>query len=417
MDNLQETYHKYREFLSPDLARLLKISGYGLLEVKAQGCYVYCLVNGEVIKFLDLAAGYGVFNLGHRHPAIIGRVKKQLDRQPLSTKVFFNPVMARLAARLAEIAPGDLKFSFFCNSGAEAVEGALKLARLATGRTQIIATENAFHGKTFGALSASGRSTYSAPFKPLLPDIYHVPFGDLLAMKRIISDRTAAVIVEPVQGEGGIHVAPNGYLREIRKLCTQHRALLIVDEVQTGFGRTGKMFACEHWEVQPDIMTLAKALGGGVIPIGCFMATAEVWQAWKGRPTLHTSTFGGNPLACAAGLATIDVLISEDLPRQAALKGNYFLDELRKIAKSYPDIIREVRGLGLMIGVELTEERFGGSIIIEMARQHVIAVYTVYQPKVIRFEPPLIITYDQINQGLIAFNKALARTHDLFYKN
>ncbi|HXE73879.1 MAG TPA: aspartate aminotransferase family protein [Candidatus Nitrosotenuis sp.] len=410
-EELNETLRLYREHLSPDLARLLKISGYGTLETEARGTTV-CDHQGH--EYLDFAGGYGVFSLGHCHPEVVEAVQQQLHRMPLSAKVFLNPLMARLAAELARLAPGRLQYSFFCSTGAEAVEGALKLARLATGRSGFVAAEGAFHGKTLGALSVSGRPLYRDPFAPLLPGVRHVPFGDPAALEQAVDSTTAAVILEPVQGEGGIHPAPPGYLALARRLCSERGALLIADEVQCGLGRTGRMFAVEHFGVEPDIMTLAKALGGGVVPIGAFMGTPEVWKAFAGRPTLHTSTFGGNPLACAAALATLRLLERDDLPRRAAEMGAYMLEGLQGLVARFPDLFLEARGLGLMLGLEMREERFGGAMIMEMSRRRVIAVYTLNQPRVLRFEPPLTVSREEIDRCLEALEASARRTRQMF---
>jgi putrescine aminotransferase len=241
------------------------------------------------------------------------------------------------------------------------VEGALKLARVYTGRTEVISAERSYHGKTLGALSASGRELYKQPFEPLVPDFRQVPFGDLAAMDAAVTGRTAAVILEPIQGEGGVVVPPEGYLREVRRICTERGALFIADEVQTGFGRTGRMFAVEHYGVEPDMMCLAKALGGGVMPLGAFCGTPEVWEPFRSRPWLHTSTFGspgGNPMACAAGIAAIRAFRDEGLSSRAAELGDYFLAQLRQLQEEFPTAIREVRGKGLLLGLEF----FNGQI-------------------------------------------------------
>ena len=258
-----------------------------------KGC-MFGILKG--VEYLDFLGGYGVFSLGHSHPAVIKAVQEQLGKMALSSRVLFNQPQADLAEKLASITPGRLQFTFFCNSGTEAVEGALKLARLATGKTGIIGTLGGFHGKTYGGLSASGREVYRAPFAPLLPEFCHVAFDDVDAVACAINDDTAAVIVEPVQGENGVIVPHDDYLPALRQLCSERGILLILDEVQTGFGRTGKLFAADHYQVEPDIMTMAKALGGGIIPIGAFTATPEVWKAFEPNPLLHSSTFGGNQL-------------------------------------------------------------------------------------------------------------------------
>ncbi len=415
MSTRNEAVHEitrlYRDHVNPDLARVIRITGLGTLEDRAEGARVW---DHEGHEYLDMAGGYGMFSLGHRHPEVVQAVSEQLHRMPMSAKVFLSPVMARLAAALARVAPGALQYSFFCNSGTEAVEGALKLARLATGRTGFVATHGAFHGKSTGGLAVSGRPGYRDPFQPLMPGVEHVPFGDLEALDRAVGPETAGVILEPIQGEGGIHLAPDGYLQGAREICTRKGALLVADEVQTGLGRTGRLFAVQHWGVEPDLMVLAKALGGGVMPIGAIMGTPEVWKAFRGRPLIHTSTFGGNPLACAAGLATLEILERDRLPEQAAESGAWFLARLRELVALYPDLCAEARGLGLMVGLELQEERFGGSIISEMAHQRIVAVYTLNQPKVIRFEPPLAIAREDLERALQALEVSMRRTREVF---
>ncbi len=329
----------------------------------------------------------------------------------LSSKVFFNPRLAELAAKLAEIAPEGLQYSFFSNSGAEAVEAALKFAKAATGREQIIATEGGYHGKTLGALSVTGRDKYRTPVEPLMPGARFVPFGDADAVQAVIGPHTAAVIIEVVQGEGGIHVAPAGYLARLRDLCDQHGTLLIVDEVQTGLGRTGEMFSCVGERVRPDIMTLAKALGGGIMPIGATLGTAEVFSAvFTKNPLFHTSTFGGNPLACAAAIATLEVIEREGLCAKALQRGEQLMAGLRGIQS---DLIAEVRGRGLMVGVEFRMDDVGELVIGQLTKRGIIAAYTLNNPRVIRMEPPLIVSASQIDQAVAAMAEAIAETEAL----
>ena len=249
---------------------------------------------------------------------------------------------------------------------------------------------------------------YRLPFAPLVPDFVHVPFGDIDAVTAALTDNTAAIIVEPVQGENGVIVPTDAYLPALRALCDKQHVLLILDEVQTGFGRTGKLFACQHWGVQPDIMTLAKALGGGVMPIGCFTATPEIWRAFEPNPLLHSSTFGGNELACIAGLAAIDVLLEEHLSEHAAEMGDELIKGVQAVAEKYPGTITEVRGKGLLIGVEFTDHDIASLIIAGFAQQRILAAYTLNNPCVIRFEPPLNITREHIARVLSAFDLAVA---------
>jgi putrescine aminotransferase len=254
-----------------------------------------------------------------------------------------------------------------------------------------------------GSLSASGRPQYKEVFEPLVPDFLHVPFGDISAMAAVVTGETAAIILEPIQGEGGVICPPDGYLRDVRRLCDDKDILLILDEIQTGLGRTGKMFGCDHEDIAPDIMTLAKALGGGVMPIGAFIATPEVFAPFEENPLIHSSTFGGNPLACAAAIAAIDAIIEEDLPAQAAQKGEYLLSKLKDIQAKYPDLIVDIRGKGLTIGVEFADEGYVGSTIYTLQDRGILALHMLNNPKVIRLQPPLIIGYDQIDFFLEAF--------------
>lgn len=408
---IDETIEKYTEYVNPSLASLMRFAGFGDVEWTAQGTRVTDVSGSE---YIDCLGGYGVFCLGHRHPDVVAAVSDQLGKMPLSSKIFFNKPLADLAEAIAKIAPGDLKYSFFCNSGAEAVEAALKAARITTGRSEFVSTVAGFHGKSMGSLSATGRDVYKKPFQPLIPGFDHVPFGDADAAAKVINSNTAAMIVEPIQGEGGIRVPSADYLPKLREICTKNGALLIVDEVQTGMGRTGRMFASEHWGVAPDIMTMAKALGGGVMPIGAMVGTAAVWDAvFSENPLMHTSTFGGNQLACRAALAAIEVTLREKLPERSARMGEIFIGGLRKIMDKYPKALMDVRGMGLMIGIEFTHEDIGELAISGLSRRGVIAAYTLNNPKVIRFEPPLIITEDEIKTVLAALDESVAESLEM----
>ena len=401
---VEETIEKYEKYLNPSVARLFRFMGLARVETKAEG---WIITDSDGREFIDCLGGYGMFCLGHRHPKVVEAVKGALDSIPMCGEILFNRPMADLAERLAEITPGSLQYSFFVNSGTEAVEGALKIARLATGRKKYIAAKNAFHGKTYGSLTATGRDLFRKPFEPLLQNFTHVEFGNIAALEAAIDNETAAVILEPVQGEGGIIVPPDGYLAAVRALCDKTGVLLIADEVQTGIGRTGKWFGVDHEGVTPDIMALAKALGGGIMPIGSFTATPEVWAGLIESPFLHTSTFGGNQMACVAGLATLKVIEEEDLLNRGALAGAYLKKGLEEIQKDYPLVIKEVRGRGMMIGIELTKEGAGGMLMSLMIDSNILIAYTLNNPKVIRMEPPLIMPIEVIDQVLIAFRNAI----------
>ncbi len=403
--NIEETIAKYEKYVNPTLAKLLQFMGLGTVEARAEGVYIWDV---EGNRYLDCLGNFGVFALGHCHPKVVEAVQRQAALLPQTARYFLDKPMADLAALLGELTPGELQYSFFGNSGAEAVEGALKLARLATGKPGVIYTQNGFHGKTLGALSATGRDLFRQPCEPLLPHFKMIPFGEIQALEEAIDDQTAAFIVEPIQGEGGVNVPPAEYLPAVREICNKRGVVLIFDEVQTGLGRTGKLFAAEHSGVAPDIMTLAKALGGGVMPIGAFVARPGLWEPFLENPWIHSSTFGGNPLACVAGVATIEVIQEEGLVDAAARKGERFKREIAKLQQSYPEVIKEVRGQGLLIGMEMTREGAGGYLINELLLKRIIAGFGLNNPKVIRMVPPLIITDEEIDFVLDVLGEAVA---------
>lgn len=406
---VEETISKYEKYINPSQARLFRFMGLASVEGSAEG---WTITDSEGKQFIDCLGGYGMFALGHRNPAVVKAVEDALHTMPMCGKVLFNRQMADLAEKLAEITPGELQYSFFVNSGTEAVEGCLKVARLATKRTKFVAAENAFHGKTMGSLTATGRDLYRDPFKPLLEGFTHVPYGDIEAIKNAVDEETAAVILEPIQGEGGIIVPPDGYLRQVKEVCEAKGALLIADEVQTGIGRTGEWFGVNHDGVTPDLMACAKALGGGVMPIGAIIGTPRAWQGLIEAPFLHTSTFGGNQLACAAGIAAIKYIQEEDLLRRGRETGAYFKAGLEKIMQEYPEVIAQVRGRGMMIGIELTKEGAGGMLMSLMIDKKIIVAYTLNNPKVIRIEPPFIMPVEVVDHVLEEFREAVKMTAD-----
>ena len=307
-----------------------------------------------------------------------------------------------LSKTLSMLTPENLQYVFFCNSGTETVEAALKLARAYNPAKQsIIAATKGFHGKSFGSLSVSAKGEFRRPFGALLPGIEHFPFNDLEALHdkferlRMVGEDVGAVLLEPIQGEGGVNVPSDDYLPGVRKLCDEFGALLILDEVQTGMGRTGKMFCFEHYGVKPDILCLAKAFGGGVIPAGAVIGSRDVFSKLFDNPFLHTTTFGGNPLACAAALATFNVLIEERLPERAARLGARMLEGLKSAAAPFPDIVVDVRGKGLLIAIEFTDDRSGFEFATRLLDRGVLVSGTLVNARVIRIEPPLTIGEDQ----------------------
>ena len=392
------------------LLGLLGFMGLDSAEVEAEGWLVR---SADGREFIDCVAGYGSYNFGHRHPAIVAAVHAQLDRMPMSSKLLLNPLQASLAHKLAEISPGELQYSFISNSGTEAVEAAIKIAKLHTGKPDVISAKNAYHGKTLGSLSTTHREHFQSPFRPLIANFGVVPFGDLDALEAAISDTTAAVMLEPVQGEGGIRVPPAGYLSGVREITKRRNVLFILDEVQTGMGRTGRNFACEREDVDPDIMVLAKSLGGGVMPIGATLGTAEVWDLFQENPLVHTSTFGGNELACAAALAAIDVMIGEDMAQQAEITGSYFLQELKTLQAEFPDVLAEVRGQGMMIGIDCVSKDVCELMIANVIEQRVFIAFALNNPEVLRIEPPLHMPTGVIDEVIRRMRTACEGTRQI----
>lgn len=347
-------------------------------------------------EYIDCSAGHGVANLGHAHPKVAAAVAEQAAKLVTLFETFPNDQRAALMEKLTALTPG-LERVFFCNSGTESVEAAIKFARLSTGRTGIVAAMRGFHGRTLGALSATWNKKYRQAFEPLVPDYSHVPYNNIEALEKAISQSTAAVLLEAVQGEGGVYPADPEYLQAARELCTERGALLVIDEVQSGFGRTGKMFAYQHYDITPDILCVAKSLAGGV-PMGAVLLGPAVKNL---GPGLHGSTFGGNPLSCAAAVAALTAMEEENLPEQAAQKGEYLRAKIR--ALNLP-LVREVRGLGLMIGIELKQKV--APYIKALQEKRIIALNAGLTT--IRLLPPLVITYEQLDMVVAALAEVLA---------
>lgn len=368
-------------------------------------------------EFIDCLGGFGLFNLGWAHPEVVGAVQAQLEKSPLPTQELLDPLRGMLAHLLAEITPGDIQYSFFVNSGTEAVEGAMKLAKLYTRKSGFIAAVRGFHGKTTGSLSLTGKAVFRRPALPLHNNVFHVPFGDAdaveqqLRIAREVGNDIAAVVMEPIQGEAGAIVPPADFWPRLRQLCDEYEVLLIADEVQTGMGRTGKLWGVEHWNVVPDIITSAKALGGGVMPIGAFMSTPKIWSVMNSNPFIHTSTTGGNPLACAAAIAAIHVTLEEGIVEQAAEKGEYFIKQLKEIAKRHTDIYSHITGKGLLIGQHFVNDDVGYAIASGLFKRGVLISGTLNNSRVIRVEPPLVITREEIDTILNRLEDTIQEIH------
>ena len=388
----------------------MKFIGLDSTEVEAKGCII---TDSRGQKFLDCLGGYGTMSVGYSHPRVVEAIQDQVAKQAFSCRILFNQHTANLAKKLAEISPGDLQFCFFCNSGTEAAEAAIKIARKATGRAKLVSANGAYHGKTMGALSISGREKYKTPFAPLVPDCVQIPFNDIAALEAAVDESTAALLLEPIQGENGIVEATDEYLQAARKICDRVGALLVFDEVQTGLGRTGQMWGSDRCGVAPDLMLLAKALSGGCIPIGAIIGTAKTWEIFAENPLIHSSTFGGNPLACRAALAAIEVIESENLVEKSRAQGEKLKAELLRAQREYSDLVKEVRGRGLMLGVEFSHDDIAGLVIAGMAARGVLAAYTLNNATVIRFEPPLIISDEEIALAGNAFRESLEQAREL----
>lgn len=358
-------------------------------------------------EFIDMLAGIGVASLGHSHPEVVAAVREQAGRY-MHAMVYGEYVLepqVRLAARLAEICYPGLDVVYWTNSGTEANEGALKTARKFTGRTRLIAFHGSYHGDTMGSLSVTGRDIYRRPFLPLLPETGFLPFGDFEALSGV-DETVAAVIVEPVQGEGGVKVPPPGWLAALRSRCSVAGALLIFDEVQTGLGRTGRLWAGEHWRVRPDILVLAKALGGG-LPLGAFIGGREVMDTLSHDPPLaHVTTFGGNPVCCAAGLAALEILLRERLTERAEKLGAVIRQRLQQMGERWGGV-RDVRGAGMMIGLELETPCRTARFAADCLQRGVVVGWTLHSDTVIRLLPPLLISPDELSRALDAMESAL----------
>jgi len=404
----RETEENYRNHVHPFALRMLKNAGLDIIEGKRDGAFVYD-ISGE--KYIDCVTGAGIFNAGRHNRDIADGLKKAMDVYDMGGWISIIRERALLAKKLAEITPGNLKYSLFCCGGGEAVEVAIKLARAHTDRTDIVCMENSYHGVTGFALPATGRDVYKTPFEPLTPGYRHVEFNNIGAVKDAVTEQTAAVLVEPVQGEGGIVPADDDFLAGLRAVCDEQGAVLIFDEIQTGLGRTGKMFCAEHSGVTPDIMVLAKSLSGGMYPLSCAVFTEDISDFLMAHPFTIINSFGGTSLACLAALATIEYIEKNNLPAKAEALGRHFMGGLAGLKQAYPELIRDVRGKGLMLGMEFFDESIGPRMAYQLKQNGVISIYTFNNPNIIRIMPTLVITKDEVDLVLNAFDLSLREIH------
>ncbi len=371
-------------------------------------------------EYIDCLGGYGMMDLGWSHPDVVAAVRAQLARTPMPSQELIDPLRGVLARLMADITPGDIKYSFFCASGTESIEGAIKLAKMYTKKNGFIVAVKAFHGKTMGSLSMMGKADYRQPPGTLYGGpVYHVPFGDAAAVEKQleicakVGIDIAAVLMEPIQGEAGGIVPPDDFWPRVREVTRRYGVLLIADEVQTGLGRTGKLWGLDHWNVTPDILAVAKSLGGGVMPISAFCANEEIWQCMMyPNPFIHTTTTGGGALACSAAIAAINVTLREKLWEQAAAKGEYIMPKLNALATQYPQIYDAhypaITGKGLLIGQHFVTPEIGFQVASGLFKRGVLVAGTLTSAHTIRIEPPLVITYPQIDEVLNRLSDTLA---------
>jgi putrescine aminotransferase len=399
-----ESYERYynRGFITYRKS-VTQAGQFAALEWSGQGALLKDLLGRE---YIDCLGGYGIFSAGINHPRIVKAVTDQMSRMALNSQELLEPWRAALSRVLAEVTPGDLQNSFFINNGTDAIEGAIKLTRLYTKRHTFISTLGGFHGKSMGSLSLMGKASFREPFQSGLQDVRFVPYGDADALEDelrrndAVGTRIAGVVLEPVQGEAGGVVPPDDYFPRARELCTRYGALLIADEIQTGMGRTGKLWGVDHWNVVPDVMCLGKSIGGGVMPLSAFIANPTVWEVMIPNPIIHSTTFGGNPLACAAGIAAIQVTLEEDLPGQAATKGDFLLRELAGLQRKYPQVLADAHGKGLLIGMEFPAQEIGWKVAAGLFKRGVLVAGTYSKAQVIRIEPPLGIPMELLKEML-----------------
>jgi putrescine aminotransferase len=366
-------------------------------------------------KYIDFLGGFGMMDLGWSHPEVVAAVQSQLLRTPMPSQELIDPLRGVLAKLMADITPGDLKYSWFAASGTEAIEAAIKFAKVYTKKPAFIVAVKAFHGKTMAALSMMGKADYRQPVGMLYGGpVYHVPFGDAAAVEQQldICDKigvgVAGVLMEPIQGEAGAIVPPDDFWPRIREATKRYGALLIADEVQTGLGRTGKLWGVDHWNVIPDIIAVAKSLGGGVMPVSAVSTTEEIFQPiMSPNPFLQTTTTGGGALACAAAIASINVTVRDRLWESAAEKGEYIMLKVQELVEKYPNVYKGVTGKGLLIGQHFQTPEIGGQVAAEMFRRGVLVAGTLASAQTIRIEPPLVITYEEIDEGLNRLSDAV----------
>jgi putrescine aminotransferase len=412
-DQARRTVEDFDEHFTPGLVSYRKSvteSGdHTALEWSGEGAMVRDLEGRE---WIDCLGGYGIYSHGIRNPEIVAAVRAQLERNPMPTQELLDPFKGMACRLLAGIGPGGgMTNAFISNSGTESVEGAMKIARVATGRPGFVCAEKAFHGKTLGALSLMGKDAFREPVEPLLGPVFRVPFGDAAAVERTLAehaDDIAACVFEPIQGEAGAVVPPEDFWPRVRAACDRFDVLLIADEVQTCLGRTGALWGVDHWSVVPDLVTAAKSLGGGVMPVGAIIGPPQLWKHLEANPFLHTSTFGGNPLACAAIIASVHLTLRDRLWEVARVKGERFMAGLEELHARFPEVLVGVRGRGLLLAMLFPDDAIGYRVAADLFRTGVLVAGTQLNATSIRIEPALTIPDGLIDEVLVRIGATLS---------
>ncbi len=396
----------------PTYAKMAFAMGCGV-QGRGKGCYVFDEADRPFLAMFDQ---YGNQSFGYAHPRLVQAVRERLETANLnSTKIMFEEVQIRLSERLARLTDGLLPYSYLANGGGESIDNALKLARAATGRPDFVTAVDCFHGKTIATLSASRRPEHEAIYRPLMSEFRQVPFGDVAAVDAAVDERTAAVLLEPIQAEGGVVVPPPGYLREVRRICTERGALLILDEMQTAFGRCGTFFAFQQFDVVPDLICIGKAFGGGLLPISAVLGTPEVWTSLTRTPSTFGSSLGGNPLSCTAGLAAIELASEPAFLAAVGARSEQIQLRLTDLAARFPALIKAHRGLGMMHGLEFFDQALGGLVLWLLIRRQVTSTYSLYNNSVLRVQPPMVISEEELDRGLDVLEGVLATIEE--YQN
>ena len=407
LQNSEDKYYfeKYGEYINSWYMTHLMNMGIINTGYQAEGATITDS-NGSTL--IDCTSGYGIGNIGHNNPVIIKAIIDQLKRKEVNTRPYINKIQIELADLLKRIAPGELECSYLFNSGSEAIENALKLVRLYKGGKKIISMKQSFHGYTLGALSASGVNSFKKSFEPLLPGFEQVEFGKIEELYKIKDNEVGAILIEPIQHDAGVKIPPRGYLKQVRKLCDEKNIILILDEVITGIGKTGYMFASEYFQIVPDILVIGKSLGAGLIPIGAIITKKSLWQRFGLSFPMSATSYGGNSLACRAAIETIKFLQDNDILDSVRNKELILSEQLNKLSSQYPDIILSISGIGLMFGLEITNKNIASRIVRNMIENNIIVYQSFGNANIIMVEPPLVISFGQISKIIEGFNKVIS---------